>query len=215
MLATRTLMARLAAEPSRAEPDLRLVPNATSSARRKNLLFFLRVCMAFLRRRAVLACLALWGLLAWVPAQALTLEEKTRALEVIARFSSSMCMEFAMEGASAHRGTQVQAGVQLNRLFKMLVQAGVSIETRMSNERYVGLMQRDLLRAIGMRNDCRRYYADALIEMLLSDEPAVLHTEMSAGRITTETIDSSARRCISLQEAGRITETCDQPKERK
>lgn len=152
-------------------------------------------------------------LLVHTSGQSMPLDVKQRALTVIADFSDRMCVNFSMQGNSSKQLRAVDARLELNALFKILVNAGVSIGTRVKDERYIGLMQEDLMRAIQLRNDCKRYYFNSLSEMLLTDAPTVLKTEMMAGKIVTNTISSEGVFCTTVQTAGNISESCEPRKE--
>jgi len=102
-----------------------------------------------------------WGsafLAAIVPQLAnaqISIEAQKRGLDAIADFAERMCAKIPLTGSSATVEFSGHAKAELSKLLKKLADAGIGGAAKYQTVEYENVLQKDLLHAVRMSQDCR------------------------------------------------------------
>lgn len=111
---------------------------------------------------------------------AASLEEQKRALDIINDFAEHMCKNIPLSGSENNLDLTGDGKLELNKLISKLASLKIEAAAKYKDEKYQGVLQKDLVEALKKSTDCKleiwRDLKDKLIPKLdasLSKPPAV------------------------------------------
>jgi hypothetical protein len=137
-----------------------------------------------------------------------TIDDTSKGLDVIASFADRMCKQFSLEGKSNTRISSVTAQMEVRGILRTLVGAKLVAGVRAENEDYIGLLQRDLLQAMGQSNSCKEKYFNVLIERILPSHPIILSEESTTQGTRKIYLTPDGRRCVETHDVSKSSKDC-------
>ncbi len=133
-----------------------------------------RAC-GFERAQKVTAMLAVTIAFTHLPqsAEAMTLDEQAKALQIIADYAARMCDTVPIEGNGENVELNGTAKAELSALIKKVVDLGGQASVSYLRNEYKNVLQKDLADSLKDSRDCKRDINRQLMQRLLPIEPAV------------------------------------------
>lgn len=123
-----------------------------------------------------------------------SLEDKEKALNIIADFAERLCRDIPLRGEGKTLELTGKAKAELNGLLKKVANLGVEGAVTYQDKTYNGLLQKDLVKALKASTDCRlEVWRDLKGKIVEGDKP----DKSSNKRITNQTTQGDCSPAVS------------------